>query len=142
MATAGVGICATAAVVSAGYAILVRPLPFPQADRLVAIYSENPERGWTRVNISWPDYLSWRDGNRAFVGLGMWAWGSFTLADQDAAAQRVNGARVSSNLFTVLGVGTQIGEGFPKDGPFFSRTRIAVISDRLWRSRYGADPTK
>ena len=64
--TAGLGIGATAAIVSAGYAILVRPLPFPQANRLVSIYSENPERGWNRVNISWPDYLSWRQGNRAF----------------------------------------------------------------------------
>jgi putative ABC transport system permease protein len=139
VATAGLGIGATAAIVSAGYAILVRPLPFPQADRLVAIYSENPERGWTRVNISWPDYLSWRDGNRAFVGLGMWAWGSFTLADQDAAAQRVNGARVSSNLFKVLGVQPGLGRHFAADEDGVQRARVVLLSNGLWRGRFGAD---
>src|SRR5688500_2470690 len=139
VATAGLGIGATAAIVSAGYAILVRPLPFPQADRLVSVYSENPERGWTRVNISWPDYLSWRDGNRAFLGLGIWAWGSFTLADQDSAAQRVNGARVSSNLFEVLGVQPGLGRPFAADEDGVQRARVVLLSDGLWRGRFGAD---
>src|SRR6218665_1179877 len=59
--TVGLGIGVTSAIVSAGYAILARPLPFPHPDRLVSIYSENPGRGWSRVNISWPDYRSWRE---------------------------------------------------------------------------------
>jgi putative ABC transport system permease protein len=137
--TAGLGIGATAAIVSAGYAILVRPLPFPQADRLVAIYSENPERGWTRVNISWPDYVSWRDGSRAFDGIGIWGWGSFTLADQDSAAQRVNGASVSSNLFQVLGVQPQLGRHFAPDEDGAQRARVVLLSDGIWRRRFGAD---
>jgi putative ABC transport system permease protein len=137
--TAGLGIGATAAIVSAGYAILVRPLPFPQADRLVSIYSENPERGWTRVNISYPDYLSWRDGNRAFDGIGIWGWGSFTLADEDSEAQRVNGASVSSNLFQVLGVQPQLGRHFAADEDGVQRARVVLLSDGIWRRRFGAD---
>ena len=139
VATAGLGIGATAAIASAGYAILVRPLPFPHADRLVSIYSENPERGWTRVNISWPDYLSWRDGNRAFSGLGIWAWGSFTLADRDSGAQRVNGARVSSNLFKVLGVQPGLGRHFAADEDGAQHARVVLLSNGLWRGRFGAD---
>jgi predicted permease len=137
--TAALGIGVTAAIVSAGYAILVRPLPFPEADRLVAIYSENPGRGWTRVNISWPDYLSWREGNSAFLDMGMWAWGSFSLADQDSAAQRVNGARVTANLFRVLGVQPALGRHFAADEDGVNRARVALLSNGIWRSRFGAD---
>src|SRR4029077_8873636 len=53
---------------------------------------------------------------------------------------RVSAIETSANLFQVLGVSPQLGPGFPKDGPFFSRDPIAVISDRLWRERYEADP--
>jgi putative ABC transport system permease protein len=137
--TAGLGIGVTAAIVSAGYAILVRPLPFSQPDRLVAIYSENPGRAWTRVNISWGDYLSWREGNRAFDDIGIWTWGSFTLADQDSAAQRINGARVSASLFRVLGVQPAIGRHFASDEDGVQRARVVLLGDGLWRSRFGAD---
>ena len=137
--TAGLGIGVTAAIVSAGYAILVRPLPFSQPDRLVSIYSENPGRAWTRVNISWLDYQSWREGNRAFEDIGMWAWDSFTLADQDSAAQRINGARVTANLFRVLGVRPQIGRHFAADEDGAQRARVVLLGDGLWRNRFGAD---
>jgi putative ABC transport system permease protein len=137
--TAGLGIGVTAAIVSAGYAILVRPLPFPKPDRLVAIFSENPGRGWTQVNISYPDYQSWREGTRAFDDIGIWTWGSFTLADRDSAAQRINGARVSASLFRVLGVQPAIGRHFAPDEEGAQRARVVLLSDGLWRSRFGAD---
>src|SRR5688572_10273507 len=137
--TAGPGIGATAANVSAGYAILVRPPPFPEADRLVSIYSENPERGWTRVNISYPDYLSWREGNRAFDDIGIWGWRSFTLADQDSAAQRVNGAEISSSLFQILGVQPELGRHFASDEDGVNRARVLLLSNGLWQRRFGAD---
>ncbi|HEU4994217.1 MAG TPA: ABC transporter permease, partial [Gemmatimonadaceae bacterium] len=137
--TAGLGIGVTAAIVSAGYAILVRPLPFFQPDRLVAIYSENPGRGWTRVNISWPDYVSWREGSRAFEDIGMWTWNSFTLADQDSVAQRIEGARVTANLFRLLGVQPAIGRHFASDEDGAQRAQVVLLGDGLWRSRFGAD---
>ena len=137
--TAGLGIGVTAAIVSAGYAILVRPLPFPDADRLVSIYSENPGRNWTRVNISWPDYVSWREGNRAFDDIGMWGWGSFTLADQDSAAQRINGARVTANLFRILGVQPMLGRHIASDEDGVQQARVVLLGDGIWRSRFGAD---
>jgi putative ABC transport system permease protein len=137
--TAALGIGATAAILSAGYAILVRPLPFPQADRLVAIYSENSARGWSRVNISWLDYVSWREDNRAFSGIGIWTWGSFTLADQDSAARRINGAQVSANLFRVLGVAPVLGRHFAADEDGTNRARVVLLGNGIWRSRFGAD---
>lgn len=62
------------------------------------------------------------------------------LLDPGLDPVRVKTIETSGNLFSVLGVGTQAGPGFPADGPFFSNDLIAVISDRLWRTRYNADP--
>ena len=63
------------------------------------------------------------------------------LAEPGLEPVRVSTIETSANLFQVLGVSTQLGPGFPKDGPFYSRDLIAVISDRLWRQRYNADPS-
>src|SRR5262249_30219684 len=54
--------------------------------------------------------------------------------------QRVSAIEVSGNVFQLLGVSPQLGAGFPQNGPFYTRDTIVVISDRLWRQRYGADP--
>ena len=137
--TAGLGIGVTAAIVSAGYAILVRPLPFPDSHQLVSIYSENPERNWRGVNISWPDYLSWREGNRAFEDIAIWGWASFTLAGQDSSAQRINGATVASHLFPLLGVQPAIGRHFASDEDGVNQARVALLGHAIWSSRFGAD---
>ena len=62
------------------------------------------------------------------------------LSEPGTEPVRVSTIETSANLFALLGVPTELGPGFPRDGPFHSRDRIAVISDRLWRNRYGADP--
>lgn len=62
------------------------------------------------------------------------------MAQPDSEPVRVSAIEVSANLFDLLGVSPQLGPGFPQNGPFHSRDAIAVISDRLWRQRYGADP--
>jgi putative ABC transport system permease protein len=137
--TAGLGIGVTAAIVSAGYAILVRPLPFAQPERLVAIYSENPERAWRQVNISWPDYQSWREGNRTFDGIAIWGWASFTLAGEDIEARRVNGARVAASLFPLLGVQPVIGRHFAVEEDIAQGPRVVMLGHGLWQSRFGGD---
>ena len=101
---AALGIGVTSAILSATYSILVRPLPYADADRLVAVYSENTVRGYHGTNISWPDYVSWRDGTRAFASLGIWTWTTATLSDDASEAERASGAYVSANLYPTLGV--------------------------------------
>ena len=136
---AALGIGITAAILSATYSILIRPLPYPAADQLVAVYSENPARGYHGTNISWPDYASWRDGTRTFASLGIWTWTTTTLSDDVNEAERVYGALVSANLFPTLGVRPMLGRNFlpeeeKKGGPL-----VAILSDRLWRRRFGSD---
>ena len=68
------GIGVTAAVFALVDAMLLRPLPYPRADRLVAIYSSNEPRGYKNVNISRPDFETWRQQSRSFAAIG-WGWG-------------------------------------------------------------------
>jgi putative ABC transport system permease protein len=136
---AGLGIGVTAAIVSAANSILVRPLPFRDADQLVTIYAQNTERGYDRTNIGWPDYESWRAENRVFTGIGIWTWSSYTLSADNLDAERVEGAEVASNVLTLFGVQPARGRLFVEGEDRPGAPRVAVMSDRLWRRRFGAD---
>jgi putative ABC transport system permease protein len=136
---AGLGIGVTAAIVSAAYAILVRPLPYRDADQLVAIYGANPARGIKGSNISWSDFIDWRADTRAFSAIAIWTWTSATLSGDGSEAERVNGAEVSANLFPILGVRPAIGRDFVADEETPGRNYEVILSDRLWRRRFGAE---
>ena len=133
------GIGVTGAIVSAAYAILVRPLPYPNASELVTIYQENTVKGWRNSNISISDYMSWREGNRTFESIGMWTWFTATLADGGQEAERVSGAEVTANLFRLLGVQPALGRPFVEGDDVFGGPRIALISHNLWQNRYAGD---
>lgn len=133
------GIGVTATIVSAAYSILVRPLPYPDADRLVAIYAEHQRKGYTRTNISIPDYESWRENNRTFESVGMWTWFTATLVDDGQEAERVNGGRITPNLFRLFGVQPALGRLFVEGEDVDGGPRIALISHNLWRTRYAGD---
>jgi predicted permease len=133
------GVGATTAIFSAVNAILLRPLPYAHADRLVAIYSGNDAINAHHSNISHPDYLSWRDENRTFEGMGMWTWTSLTLSGDDGAAERVEGAEVTPNLFPVLGVDAFLGRTFTNGEDQAGRDRVLLLSYGLWQRRFGGD---
>ena len=139
--SAALGIGVTAAIVSASYAILVRPLPFADADRLVAIYSENPSRGYTHVNISWPDFVSWRDNTRALSNVAIWTWNTMTISDDAGAneAERLEGAEVSASLFPMLGIHPILGRSFVAEEEIVGRHFVVLLSYQLWTRRFGSD---
>ena len=136
---AALGIGVTAAIVSTAHSILVRPLPYRDADQLVAIYGEHTERGYKRSNISFPDYKDWREQSRAFDGIGIWTWSTATLFDAAKEAERVDGAHVAANLFDILGVRPQLGRLFLPGEDAIGAPRVVLLSDRLWRRRFNAD---
>jgi putative ABC transport system permease protein len=138
---AALGIGVTAAIVSAAHAILVRPLPYPDADRLVSIYSENTVRGYRGTNISWHDYVAWRDQNRTYAAIGIWTWMSSTLSDRENDAERVDGAAIGANLFQLLGVQPAMGRLFlpGEDAPGSGPSQVVLMSDNVWRRRFAAD---
>jgi hypothetical protein len=108
MAIACIALCVgvTTTIFSAVNAILIRPLPYHDADRLLAVYSQNIPRGYHATNISYPDFVSWRDDNRTLSGLGIWTWVTKTISEGETGAFL---ASVSAELFPTLGIRPLIG---------------------------------
>ena len=132
-----IGIAATASIFTVVRGTLVSPLPYRDADRLVSIYVARPERQERGVNISYHDYHAWRTGNRSFSDIGMWTWSTITVSSEDEA-ERVEAGLVSANLFPILGVAPALGRNFlPEEEA--AGTRVILLSDGLWRRRFGGD---
>ena len=136
----GLGTGAATAVYTIVDSVVLRPLPYRAPDRLVKLWDTNTEKGLAHNPFSPVTFMDYR-ALPVFEDAAAWWRPDLNLRDPGLDPVRVKAIETSANLFQVLGTGTQLGEGFPKDGPFFSRTRIAVISDRLWRTRYAADPS-
>ena len=130
---------ASVAVYTVVDAVLLRPLPYTSPQQLLTLWDTNQGRGLTHEPMSPVTLMDYRRLD-AFKDVAGWWRPDINLTDPGMDPVRVRAIETSANLFSLLGVSTQAGPGFPADGPFFDRTRIAVISDRLWRARYQADP--
>jgi predicted permease len=119
--------------------VLLTPLPYPNPDRLVTWWDTNYEQGLSHEPISPVNFMDYRSLD-VFEDAAAWWRPDVNLTDTGLDPVRVPAIETGANLFAVLGVRPQVGPGFPDDGPMFSTDLIAVISDRLWRARYGADP--
>jgi predicted permease len=137
----GLGTGAATTVFTAVDAVVLRPLPFVSPDRLVTLWDTNTEQGLAHDPISPVNFMDYR-ALPVFSDAAAWWRPGVNLSDPGLDPVRVNTIEVSGNLFEVLGVRPQVGAGFPHNGPLFiANELIAVISDRLWRTRYGADPS-
>jgi putative ABC transport system permease protein len=137
----GLGTGAAATVFTVVDAVVLRPLPFDAPDRLVTFWDTNTEKGLAHDPISPVNFMDYRS-LPVFKDAAAWWRPGVNLVDPGLDPVRVNTIEVAGNLFQVLGVRPQVGAGFPIDGPLFVQNElIAVISDRLWRTRYSADPS-
>lgn len=135
----GLSTGASVAVYTVVDAVLLRPLPYAAPEQLLTLWDVNPARGLTHEPISPVTFMDYRELD-AFADAAGWWRPDVNLTDPGLDPVRVRAIEASANLFSVLDVSAQVGPGFPADGPFFDRNRVAVISDRLWRTRYQADP--
>ena len=133
------GIGAAVTVFSVVDAVMLRPLPYADPDRLVTLWDTNAGKGLAHDPISPVNFMDYR-ALPVFADAAAWWRPGINLVDAGQDPVRVNTIEVSDNLFALLGVSPQLGPGFPVGGPLHSSDRIAVISDRVWRSRYNADP--
>lgn len=136
----GLAIAAATTVFTVVDSVVLEPLPYSEPDRLVALWDYNTEKGLAQEPMSPVNFMDHRE-LEVFDDAAAWWRPAVNLVDPGMEPARVETIEVSANLFDVLGVRPQLGVGFPEDGPFFSSDDlVAVISDRLWRSRYGGDP--
>ena len=138
IACLAIGVAVTATIFGIVHSVLVRPLPYPDADRLVAIYGAIPERAVRGTNISFWDYAAWREQNHTFADIGSWTWSTITVSS-DNDAERVQSALVSANLFQILGVSPILGRHFSPDEERAGNDRVILLSHGLWERRYGGD---
>ena len=135
------GISASTAIFSAAYAVLLRPLPLPEPQRLMRLWDTFGYPG-NLAPVSYPNFRDWRAWNRTFSGLAAYQEGSFILIGSGAPLP-LQSMSASANLFDVLSVRPAIGRSFTiaDETPGGNGGADSVIiSDRLWRSRFGAAP--
>ena len=136
LTTLALGIGATTAVFSVVYGVLVRPLPYHDAERLVHVWEQSTRTGNDRNPVSVPNYRDWTTQTRAFSAMVAYAFNRFTLSG-DGEAESVQGAQLLGDLSGVLGVRPLAGRGITLAD---ARASTVVISEGLWRRRYGANP--
>jgi putative ABC transport system permease protein len=135
------GIGANTAIFSLVNGVLLRPLPFPNADQIVFFEGKNPGQGVTDSNISFPDYIEWSKQTDLFASTAAYYSGNSNLAADGAEPERVPRAGVTSGFFNVLGVQPARGRAFATEDDQPNAPSVAIISDGLWKRRFGSDPS-
>lgn len=133
------GIGANTTVFSVVNALLVRPLPFKDAERLVYVWETNPSIGLERGIVSPADFADWREQNEVFENISAWRTWFYRLSGSGAPEQ-VWGVRTSVNFFQLLEVDPILGRGFLPEEQEPGRDQVVIISHGLWERRFGADP--
>jgi putative ABC transport system permease protein len=136
MTTLALGIGASTAIFSIVNGILLKPLPFPEPDRLMFVSEQN--KAGIGMPISWMNSLDWRARQHAFDGLALSRHSAFTLTGVGQAT-RVTGRRVTANFFQVVGVQPSIGRGFAEADDTAGAAGVAIASYEFWRRQLGAD---
>jgi predicted permease len=136
--TLALGIGANTAIFSVLNAVILRPLGYPQPDRLMRLAGQFP--GFDEFWISAPEFLEFREWTRAFSSVGAYATGEANLSAPDRP-QRVRIMAASDDLFKTLGVGAHLGRTFDAAETLPGGAQVAVLSHDLWRSAFGGDPS-
>jgi putative ABC transport system permease protein len=139
LATLAIGIGANTAIFSFVDAVLLKPLPYDEPERIVRVLEKPPGGG--RNGISTLNYLDWKKQNTVFEYMAAQTGGSVTLTGIDEPV-RLRGTRVSPDYFKIFGIEAARGRTFAADEDQPGKNKVAVISHGLWVSQFGADPKK
>jgi predicted permease len=136
--TLALGIGANAAMFSAVQAVLLRPLPYPEPERLVRLFTASRDQARPQGSTSPPDFVDWRHDSRSFRGLAAVSTGSYALTGQ-GAAEHVPGSDVTGDFFPVMGVPAQFGRTLTVADDTYGGPQVAVLAHDLWMRRFGGD---
>jgi len=140
--TLALGIGANTAIFSIINGVMLRPLPYPEPDRLVTLWERSPQRGVEQERVSGPNYLDWRAQNTVLADLavspGWEGVENFNLALRDTTT-KIRASYASASLFTTLGTKPLFGRTLLPDEDLKQGNRAAVLSYGLWQRHFGGD---
>jgi putative ABC transport system permease protein len=132
------GIGANSAIFSVVNSVLLRPLPFDEPDRLLAVWETNVKRGQSATPASAPNFVDWQNQNTVFEHIAAFDDSSFILTG-GAEPERIPGARVSASLFPLLRVNPILGRGFTPEDDRTGADPVVIVSYNFWKQRLGSD---
>ena len=135
--TLALGIGANTAIFSVVDAVLVRPFPYPEPDRLYQLSETRP--GFGEMSVAYPNYLDWRAAQHTFEDLSVYRRDDFNLTGS-GEPETVHGAFVTASYFKVIGLAPKLGRVFSESDDRSGGANVVVLSEALWRTRFGADP--
>jgi putative ABC transport system permease protein len=139
--TLGLGIGANTTMFSIVNGVLLRPLPFPEPDRLMTIWNGRADEPRALNIVSLPDYREWRARSQVFEELALFdsAGRGYNLTG-GTEPEQVSGVRVTASFFRVLGIAPLLGRTFLEEEEEPARDNVVVLSHGLWQRRFGGDP--
>lgn len=132
------GLAANVAVFTLVKALFLRPFPFPDGERVAYINEQAPRWNLEYVGINYPDFAQWQSSQQTFTHLAAYDGASYNLSD-DRGTERITGAVVTRDFAEVLGVRPLVGRMFTADEDRPDGPPVVVLSEGLWRERFGAD---
>jgi putative ABC transport system permease protein len=138
VATLALAIGANCAMFTIVNAVLLRPLQYPEPDRIVVLEGINPPRGITESNMSIPDFADWQNQNQVFEHMAGFIAGGVLLSNGDET-ERVHGTAVTADFFTLFRTPSLLGRTLQADDAQAGRDPVAVIGYGLWQRRFGAN---
>ena len=136
--TLALGIGANSAIFSVVNSVVLRPLPYPQPERLMFITSQFPSLGFDQFWISAPEFLEFRDWNQSFSSVGAYVVRAANLGTETPS--RPVTALVTSELMPTLGVQPRLGRMFTREDTLPNAEDVAILSSELWRGSFDSDP--
>jgi putative ABC transport system permease protein len=132
------GIGANSAIFSVVSAVLLRPLPFQEPDKVVWVSEQMPQGGFNAVPA--PDLLEWQDQSHSFEDLAGYSSDNWNMTGGTGEPERIPGAQVGANMFSMLGVQPFLGRAFTREEDRPGGEPVAILMRSLWQRRFASDP--
>jgi predicted permease len=139
IAVLALGIAANTAIFSIADAVLLRPLPYRDASRLLMVWEDSSSYGFPQNTPAPGNFVDWKTRNHVFDGVAAYSWDNLNLTGEGAPEHLV-GQALTANLFSVLGVSPLLGRDFQQDDNAPGAAHVAILSHGLWVRRFAADP--
>ncbi len=139
VATLALCLGATLTIFAVVDSVLLRPLPFPDAGRLMSVYNTYPKAGVPNDGCSLTNYYERRGRIAAFAGIAAYREGT-AIVGEPGATEREQITRVSPDFFSTLGLGPVMGRAFTEEETVYQNSGVAILTDAYWRQRLNGDP--